>query len=105
MSVNIGLILGGFEGGRTMLDDQTTYSIQELFDLLPITIAELARVSKINEVTLARIRDGKSTRRSTVNKLLITLSQVYERNLTIKNVTGIQAQVNRRLEKKAIQNQ
>lgn len=83
-----------------MLEDQKTYSIQELFELLPMTIADLARKSEINEVTLARIRDGKSTRRSTVNKLLVTMSQIYGRNLSIRNVTGIKAQVNKRLEAK-----
>jgi predicted transcriptional regulator len=83
-----------------MLDDQNTYTIQELFDLLPITIAELARQSGINEVTLARIRDGKSTRRSTVNKLLLTMSNIYGRNLNIRNVTGIHSMVNKRLEAK-----
>lgn len=79
-----------------MLDDQTTFSIQELFELLPMTIADLARQSDINEVTLARIRDGKPTRKSTVNKLLITLSRIYGRNLTIRNVTGVAAQINKR---------
>jgi predicted transcriptional regulator len=83
-----------------MLDEQSTYSIQELFDFLPITISELARKSEINEVTLARIRDGKSTRRSTVNKLLLTMSEIYGRNLNIRNVTGMAAMVNRRLEAK-----
>lgn len=83
-----------------MLEEQRTYSIQDLFDMLPIPLAELARQSKINEVTLARMRDGKSTRRSTVNKLLITMSEIYGRNLTIKNVTGINAMANKRLEAK-----
>jgi predicted transcriptional regulator len=83
-----------------MLDEQSTYSIQELFDFLPITISELARKSEINEVTLARIRDGKSTRRSTVNKLLLTMTEIYGRNLNIRNVTGIHSMVNRRLEAK-----
>jgi predicted transcriptional regulator len=83
-----------------MLEEQETYSIQDLFYLLPITLAELARQSKINEVTLARIRDGKSTRRSTVNKLLLTMSKIYERNLNSKNVTGINAMANKKLEAK-----
>jgi predicted transcriptional regulator len=83
-----------------MLPDQEKYSIQELFELLPITIAELARQSKINEVTLARIRDGKSTRRSTVNKLLLTMSEIYQHPLSIRNVTGVSSMVNRRLEAK-----
>lgn len=83
-----------------MLEEQETYSIQDLFYLLPIPLAELARQSKINEVTLARIRDGKSTRRSTINKLLLTMSQIYGRNLNSKNVTGINSMVNKRLEEK-----
>lgn len=74
------------------------YTIRELFDLLPITIAELARQSRINEVTLARIRDGKQTRRDTVNRLMLTLSQVYGVPLSINNVTGINMMHNKRLE-------
>lgn len=88
-----------------MLPDQETYSIQELFELLPITIAELARQSHINEVTLARIRDGKSTRRSTVNKLLVTMSEIHKRPLSIRNVTGINSMVNHRLEAKEAKKQ
>jgi predicted transcriptional regulator len=72
-----------------LLEDKDTYSIQELFDLLPIPIAELARQSGINEVTLARIRDGRATRLSTRNKLLMALSRVYEKQFTPRNVTGI----------------
>lgn len=68
------------------------YTITELFELLPIPIAELARRSKINEVTLARIRDGKPARRSTVNRLLLAMSDVYGKSLTIRNVTGINVQ-------------
>jgi predicted transcriptional regulator len=83
-----------------MLPDQEMYSIQELFELLPITLVDLARQSKINEVTLARIRDGKSTRRSTVNKLLLTMSEIYQRPLSVRNVTGANSMVNRREEAK-----
>lgn len=50
----------------------------ELFDFFPITLAELARRSKLNEVTLAHIRDGKRTRSDTVNKLMMTLLEIYE---------------------------
>ena len=71
------------------MEAKESYTIQELFDFLPITIAELARRSNINEVTLARIRDGKRTRRDTVNRLMLTLSEVYERSLSIRNVIGV----------------
>ena len=84
----------------TMMEQKDTYDIQELFALLPIAIAELARRSGINEVTLARMRDGRKTRRDTVNKLLLELSKVYERPLSIRNVTGLNAQVNKRLDTK-----
>ena len=83
-----------------MMEQKDTYDIQELFALLPIAIAELARRSGINEVTLARMRDGRKTRRDTVNKLLLELSKVYERPLSIRNVTGLNAQVNKRLDTK-----
>ncbi len=82
------------------MEDKDTYTLQELFDDLPIPIAELARESRINEVTLARIRDGKVARRDTANKLLRTLSKIYDRPLTLRNVTGITVQVNRRLKRK-----
>lgn len=75
------------------MDTQEHYLIQDLFEMLPITLAELARQSGINEATLARIRDGKATRRSTFNKLLLTLSKVYEKPLNIRNVTGVNVQV------------
>lgn len=84
------------------MEDKTTYTLQELFDMLPITIAELGRQSGINEVTLARIRDGKPTRRSTVNKLLNKLSEIYDRPLSIRNVTNINVQVNKRIEKQEV---
>ena len=74
------------------MQDKDTYTLQELFDLLPMSISELARKSEINEVTLARMRDGKQTRRGTANKLLLTLSKIYERPLTLYNVTGINLQ-------------
>ena len=74
------------------MDAKETYTLKELFDLLPIPLAELARRSGINEVTLARIRDGRVARRSTANKLLLELSKVYDRPLDLYNVTGINLQ-------------
>jgi len=79
---------------------KSTYTIQELYDDLPISLVELGERAKLNEVTVARIRDGKSTRRTSVNRLLLVLSEVYDKPLSLKNVSGINVQVNRRLEKK-----
>ncbi len=83
-----------------MEEEKSTVSIQELYDDLPITLIELGERADLNEVTVARIRDGKSTRRTSVNKLLRVLSDVYGRPLSLRNVSGINVQVNRRLAKK-----
>jgi predicted transcriptional regulator len=74
------------------MEQKNIYTLQELFDNLPIPIAELARRSRINEVTLARIRDGKVARRDTANRLVGEFSKVYERTLNLRNVTGIHVQ-------------
>jgi hypothetical protein len=83
-----------------MLEEKGTYTIQDLFENLAIPLLELSRRSKINEVTLARIRDGKPTRRATANKLLNAFSEIYQRPFYLRNVTGINVQVNKRQEKK-----
>jgi predicted transcriptional regulator len=85
--------------------ENTTTSIQELYDNLTITLVELAERADLNEVTVARIRDGKPTRRTSVNRLLKVLSAVYEKPLSLKNVTGINVQVNRRLERQEAKKQ
>jgi predicted transcriptional regulator len=82
------------------MQNKDTYTLQELFERLPISISRLAKESDLNEVTLARIRDGERTRRDTVNKLLLTMSKVYDRELTLDNVTGINVMVNQRLERR-----
>src|SRR5260370_40627575 len=75
------------------MEKKDMYTLRELFDNLHISLSEFARQSRINEVTLARIRDGKhTTRRDTANKLLTAHSQVYERSLSLQHVTGIRIQ-------------
>lgn len=83
-----------------MEEEQSTYTIQELYDDLPITLVELAERADLNEVTVARIRDGKPTRRTSVNRLMRVLTELYGKPLSLKNVSGVNVQVNRRLEKK-----
>jgi predicted transcriptional regulator len=83
-----------------MLEQKDTYTLQELFEQLPVTLVELGERAGISDVTLARIRDGQSARRSTVNRMLNTMSKVYEQPLSIRNVTGINMMRNYRLEKK-----
>lgn len=81
------------------MENKETYTIQELYEELPITLVELGDRANLNEVTIARIRDGKPTRRSSVNGLLLVLSDIYKRTLSLKNVTGINVQRNLRLER------
>ncbi len=88
-----------------MEEEKNTYTIQELYDDLPITLIDLGERADLNEVTVARIRDGKPARRTSVNKLLRVLSEVYGRPLSLRNVSGINVQVNRRLEKRAAKQQ
>lgn len=75
------------------------YTIEELYEELPITLTELGKRAGLNEVTIARIRDGKPARRSSVNSLLMVLSDIYKRSLSLRNVMGINVQRNLRLEK------
>jgi predicted transcriptional regulator len=64
------------------------YTTSELFTRLPISLSELARRSHVSEVTAAKIRDGKTARLHTVNKLLSTFSEIYGVTLTLDNVEG-----------------
>jgi len=80
------------------MEDKDTYTIQELYEDLPMTLTDLREQADLNEVTIARIRDGKPARRSTINRLLRTFSEIYGRPLSLRNVTGINVQVNKRLE-------
>lgn len=76
-----------------MLEEKDAYNIRELFDNLDISIRQLGEVSGINEVTLARIRDGKPTYSRTANKLLKVFAQIYERPFYLHRVTGINVAV------------
>ena len=84
------------------MQEKSVYTLQELYDYLPCTLVELGEKAGLNEVTVARIRDGKPTRRSTINKLLVAMSEVYKRPLSLANVTGANVQVNKRLEVRGI---
>jgi hypothetical protein len=84
------------------LPDKETYAIEELFEQLTIPIAELARRCTMHEVTLARIRKGQVHRRDIVNRMLIAFSQIYGRDLSIANVTGINIMFDKKLAGKTI---
>jgi len=73
--------------GVSGMEEKKRYTLRELFNYLPISLAELSRRSRVNEVTIARIRDGESVaQRSTANRLLLVFSEVYGRKLTLDNV-------------------
>ena len=80
------------------MEDKDTYTLQELYDELPMTLTDLGQRAGLSEVTVARIRDGKPARRSTINRLLRVMSDIYERPLALRNVSGINVQVNKRVE-------
>jgi hypothetical protein len=74
------------------MKEKEIYTFNELCDNLKIPLSEFCKRAEITEGTLARIRKGYGARRFTVNKILDTFSKIYERDLSLDNVTGIQAQ-------------
>jgi predicted transcriptional regulator len=73
------------------MQEKPMYTLRELFDDLPISLRQLGKRANVNEVTIARIRDGQPARRSTLNRLLRAMSEtdVYNRSLSLANVTGV----------------
>lgn len=76
------------------MQEKPKYTLRELFNDLPIPIKKLGERASVNEVTVARIRDGKPARRSTINRLLRVMSEpdIYNRPLSLSNVTGANIQ-------------
>lgn len=76
------------------MQEKSVYTLRELYDNLPISLKELGDRAKVNEVTVARIRDGKPARRSTINRLLREMGKpdIYNRPLSVANVTGLKIQ-------------
>jgi len=71
------------------MQEKSRYTLQELFDDLPISLRQLGIKASVSEVTVARIRDGEAAQRSTVNRLLKAMSEVYGRQISLANVTGV----------------
>jgi predicted transcriptional regulator len=65
------------------------HDFEKLLENMPATQAELARLSGMNERTIIRMKNGEVVLRSTANKVLRGLSQIYKQSLTLDNVTGI----------------
>jgi predicted transcriptional regulator len=76
-------------GGSKVLENKETYTLRELIENLPYSLREFGKKYDISEVTIARLRDGKPGMRSTINKLLMAFSEVYNKTFTMRNVSGI----------------
>ena len=74
----------GVEGDHWLMQ-----SIRELIENMPATLTELGRMSGVSERSVMRIRDGEKVNRSTANKILRGLSNLYGETFTLSNVTGI----------------
>jgi len=65
------------------------HEFKELIENMPATLTELARRSGVSERSIMRMRDGERVNRSTANKVLYGLSQLYDQTFALKDVTGI----------------
>lgn len=74
---------------RSKLVTTGKYDFIKLLDNMPAAQAELARQSGVNERTIIRMKNGEPILRSTANKVLRGLSQIYGETYTLDNVTGI----------------
>jgi len=64
-------------------------SIKDLIENMPATLTELATKSGVSARSVMRMRDGEKVNRSTANKILHGLSQLYGETFVLNNVTGI----------------
>jgi hypothetical protein len=71
------------------MKQKDTYTLEELYANLDISLSKLSKIAGVTEATLTRIHDGYSARRETINKLLKAFSEVYGLELSQDNVTGI----------------
>src|SRR5882762_675009 len=78
-----------FKQEVTEMEQKDMYTIEELYGELSIPLTELSKRTGVSDVTLAKIRDGQSARRSTVNSLLHAFSEIYDIKLSTENVKGI----------------
>jgi len=70
------------------MSEKETYTLESLFKRLPYPFPISA--SKSDQRSHGSgIRDGKTARLHTVNKLLATFSELYSIDLTIDNVSGL----------------
>ena len=81
---------GGYRLIDMVLPERQKYTLDELFQYLPISMSKLGEISGLSKKTLERAAYKKAVaRRSTLNRLLTAFSEVYGRPFTWDNVTGI----------------
>ena len=68
---------------------ENLHPFSKLLENMPASLAELARTSGVHERSIMRMRDGNRVQRSTANKVLRGLSQLYGQSFTLDNVTDI----------------
>jgi hypothetical protein len=72
-----------------LIEEKDMYTLRELIENLPSSLRKFSKNYGLNEVTIARLRDGKPGLRGTINRLLIALSATYGKVFTMHNVGGI----------------
>lgn len=65
------------------------HDFSKLLENMPANQSELVRLADVSERSIMRMRDGESVLRSTADKVLRGLSQIYGQTLTLDNVAGI----------------
>jgi hypothetical protein len=66
--------------------------LETLITNMPVSIAELTRMSGVDERTLLRMRRGERVQRVSAVKVLSALSKIYQETFTLENVSGINYQ-------------
>jgi hypothetical protein len=75
-----------------VLHHQPVYTLHDLIECLPCKLTKLADMAGISSTGLLCVRNANPTRLSTANKLLRALSEIYDRPLSLHNVTGFNIQ-------------
>src|SRR5258708_4595914 len=77
---------------KHLIPTENMYQFSKLLENMPASLSELSRIANVHERSIMRMRDGNRVQRSTVNKVLRALSQLYGQTFTLDNVTGINVQ-------------
>lgn len=79
------------------LGDKDSYTIQELLEGLPFATAQMSQALQIPEYAIDNLINGNPIGADRVRLISLFLSWMYQRNLTIANITGIKVKETNRL--------